>query len=219
MAGYERVEWVVLEHKTTGETLIVNVFEKRLSKMRKRFRAWAECVEMWSEGHDVRMVMVTLTYENVGDYGPGDVRNYLNRVRGMLKEDLLAWSWVAELQKRGAMHYHVVMLVKKGTNLPKPDEHGHWEKGMSRVQTIRSPYYLVRYTGKERQKDLSRFPKGARLYGSSIRFGGKEMRLIYRYKAGLLNWEGAGESAYRFKGAAVTEGYAKRVLGGIMDEG
>jgi hypothetical protein len=161
--------------------------------------------------------MVTLTYRPDEEYEPGDIGQYLNRLRGMLKDELLGWAWVAELQKRGVIHYHVMIFFDRSVRVPMPDKHGHWEKGMSKVQEGTSPYYLIKYAGKGKQKDLERYPKGARLYGVSVRFGGDDMKLVYRYKAGLLEFEDSETSDYKFIGASVTETYAKNVIAGIID--
>jgi hypothetical protein len=214
MESYCRVRWTVLRHKTTGEVVIVDAFRKRLEKMRKRIVAWAEIVEPYAKKNRCRTIMVRLSYAKIEDYQAGHIREYLKRCKERLGNKLLAWAWVAELQERGAVHYHVLVVVPKGTKFPMPDVSGMWKQGSSNVQTARAgAWYLVKYVGKEYQKDLSKYPKGCRLYGTSIRFGGDEKRIAYRALSGLLNESKNGNKGeWFYEGSAVTEGYARGVL-------
>ena len=189
----------------------MDLFQVRIKKMQRRVGAWAEVVDVWRRTNPCTLVMVTLTYANVKDYKQGHIREYLNRLRGMLKDNLLGWAWVAEVQKRGAVHYHLMIVVKKFSRVPKPDEQGHWRHGMSNVVRARSPYYLVKYLGKKHQKDLSRYPKGCRTYATSIRFGDETLKSLYRRMAGLEDVE-PKSGDWRYKGSSVTLGYASKIL-------
>lgn len=211
MREYERMHWAVFEQPENGKVKVVNLFEMRIRKMQRRIGAWAEVVEVWRKDNPCTLVMVTLTYEKKGDYEQGHIREYLNRLRGMLKDRLLAWAWVAEIQKRGAVHYHLLIVVEKFTRVPMPDKQGHWKHGMSQVVRARTAYYLVKYLGKEYQKDLARYPKGCRTYAASIRFGGKTVKELYRRLAGLGE-SAAEENEWRYRGSSVTEQYARNVL-------
>lgn len=87
--------------------------------------------------------------------------------------------WVAELQRRGALHYHVVVFVPRHLRLPRPDACGWWPHGLSKVETARSPVgYLTKYATKTRPEDLARLPKGVRLHGNGGL--GAFMRSFYR---------------------------------------
>lgn len=149
----------------TGQIIEFSPRKARLRRVQKRVRSWAEVIQPFIQkvGVTHRMVMITLTYEGVNDWKKNDIREFMLRVRKELGKSLLAYSWVAELQKRGAVHYHVLLLVPKGTKIPKPDEAGWWEKGMSRIETAKSPFYILTYTGKEYQK-VGIFPKGLRMF-------------------------------------------------------
>jgi len=210
MGEFERVRWAVFESKDTEEVAVVDIFERRLRRMQRRIGAWAQVVESWMVNNPCALVMVTLTYARVGDYQAGHIRNYMNRLRGMLKDDLLGWAWVAEIQKRGAVHYHMMVLISEGERVPMPDKQGHWEHGLSNVQRARTPYYLVAYAGKKGQKDFARYPRGSRTYAASIRFGDKTLKELYRRTAGLPGSGGVG--GWRYRGSSVTEGYARGVL-------
>jgi hypothetical protein len=79
---------------------------------------------------------------------------------------LLSYCWVAELQKRGAIHYHVLLLVKRGTDVPLPDKSGMWTHGCSNRESVRSPWYILKYASKG---DTGSYPQGARILGASWR--------------------------------------------------
>lgn len=118
-----------------------------------------------------RLVMLTLTYADAETWKPNDIRNFMLSLRKVLGEALLAYAWVLEMQKRGAPHYHVLLYVKRGTNIPKPDEE-LWKHGLSRIETAKSAFYIAKYTGKEYQKhDL---PPNARMFAVWIKSGALE---------------------------------------------
>jgi hypothetical protein len=148
-------------NKITGEILKINPKVARVRRLQKRVKAWADLTSGIKQEN--RLVMITLTYEKVEDYQSGHIRNFMLKVRKELSNNLYAYAWVGELQKRGAVHYHVVLLVRRGTIIPKPDEAGWWSFGMTKIETAKTPYYLLTYTGKKHQK-MGDFPKGMRLF-------------------------------------------------------
>lgn len=120
---------------------------------------------------------VTLTYAKVGDWKPSHVRDYLDRLRAWLRVRRieLRYVWVAELQRRGAVHYHLVIWVPFGFDLVFPDKAWRdgrnrlqppmWPYGMSNVQNARYPVaYLTKYASKG-TPDGQRFPVGLRTHG------------------------------------------------------
>jgi len=84
-----------------------------------------------------------------------------------------------------------------------------WKHGSTSVVRARSHHYLVRYVGKAYQKDLSRYPKGCRLYAASIRMG-RDMEGLYRMMAGLGRGRPGG-SEWHYVASTVTEAYAEFV--------
>lgn len=77
------------------------------------------------------------------------------------------YVWVSELQKRGALHYHLLIWVPRRLRLPRPDSCGWWPHGMSNIETARNPVgYMVKYATKTRPDDLKRLKKGVRLHGN-----------------------------------------------------
>jgi hypothetical protein len=114
-------------------------------------------------------VMVTLTYADVDGWSPRHISEFSKRVREWARRQgvVVPYLWVAELQKRGAVHYHVLLWMPKGLTLPKPDKRGWWVHGMTRTERARNPVgYLAKYASKGDAEGV--FPKGLRLSG----FGG-----------------------------------------------
>jgi hypothetical protein len=114
--------------------------------------------------------MVTLTYEYGDDWKPNAINGFVKRCQKELRDKLLAYTWVAEMQQRGVIHYHVLLLVQRGARIEKPDDAGWWNFGSTRIETARSAFYICTYVGKEYQKN-GVFPKGARVCGSYVRKG------------------------------------------------
>lgn len=190
----------------------MDMFEKRLNTMQKRLLAWEMMTKKYMrENDDARMVMLCLTYRKVKDYRPGHIGQFTQVMRNKLNDQLLGWAWVAELQKRGAVHYHIAIMIKKNTDLPLPDKSGWWTHGITQIETITNIAYMLKYQGKDRQKELAKYPKGARLYGVSVRWGGKETKEVFRILAGMYK-QNTDSQEWQYLGSSVNESYAKNVI-------
>jgi hypothetical protein len=113
-----------------------------------------------------RAAMVTLTYAPGVNWGPGDVSAFLDRMCkwASRRGTFIPYVWVAELQIRGAVHFHVVLWLPKGLTIPKPDKRGWWPHGATRVEWARRAVgYLTKYASKG---DSGEMPRGLRLWGS-----------------------------------------------------
>lgn len=154
---------VRLRKMKSSITTATRLFQDRLGCS---FRPVREC--------DWRPAMVTLTYKEVDGWDPNHVRNFLTCVRQWLKRRgfKFRYVWVAELQDRGAVHYHIVIwLPRLGLGrwnflkLPKMDEAGWWSHGSTNVCWARKAVgYVVKYASKA-CASTAPFPKGLRLYG------------------------------------------------------
>jgi hypothetical protein len=185
--------------------------------MKRRILSWANTIKNIS---GTQLIMVTLTYREISGWKPNHIRDYMKKMRKILGRDLRAYAWVAEMQERGAVHYHLVLCVNSGTRIPMPDRSGFWDYGLSRVEIARTPYYLVLYYGKKYQKDFEKFPKGARCFAIWLdceelkdtcawlglssaqqlwidQIGADEIRMCMR------NWKGAGD--WKFSDVCDTE--------------
>lgn len=194
----------------TGQSAWIDPKVARLARMRRRVKAWAEAIQFLHTSN-TRLVMITLTYAEVDGWEANHIRDYCKAMVNRLGDGLLAWAWVAELQHRGAVHYHLYMLVRKGTKVPKPDESGLWPHGHSNIQTGRSVWYLVKYVGKEYQKE-GPFPKGMRIFSVAIRAKDVPMLAISIFKWSTLpKWMRENMEALKGWGLGV---FPKRAPGG-----
>lgn len=114
---------------------------------------------------------VTLTYVGIEDWRPEHMSKTTERYRNWCRLIGIAcrYTWVAELQSRGAVHYHLLAWLPHGVRMPHWDRkvgrrHALWEHGMTNVQIAKSGVgYLMKYLSKLSER--TRFPKGLRLYG------------------------------------------------------
>lgn len=158
-----------LENRVTGDRVEVNSLKQRVTRMRRRVSMWANLLKPYLEDRrHFRLVMVTLTYRDKTAWSPYDISKFVLKLKGVLGDGLLAYAWVGEMQARGAVHYHVMLVTMAGVRIPYPDE-GLWIYGMSRIETARTPFYIVKYVGKDHQRE--NFPKGMRIFALYVRRG------------------------------------------------
>lgn len=122
--------------------------------------------------------MVTLTYRDVNGWSGRHLSEYLGSLRKWSKRRgfTVRYVWVAEMQERGAIHYHVLIWLPRGITMPKADKQGWWPHGMTRTEWARRPVgYMVKYASKGETAPL---PKGARMYGT----GGLEGEYLGWYR-------------------------------------
>ena len=118
-----------------------------------------------------RRLFATLTYAQNTRGDPGDISRFMDCMQawGRRLGVRIAYEWVGELQKRGALHYHLLIWLPKHLHLPKFDRRGWWRHGLTKIERARNPVgYLAKYASKCGQDDVKRLRKGTRLYG----FGG-----------------------------------------------
>jgi len=173
---------------TSGRVIVLDARAARLRRMRRRVRGWAR----WARGlrRFYWCVGVDLTYAPGQDWEPNDVRAFVRHFR----RQAVAHCWVAELQERGAVHFHVILVLPRGRRIPFPDQGGLWKKGMTRTKYL--PWrkigdYLAEYVRKLDQK-MGPFPRGLRIFGVGFtevawRILGEEARLWFR-ASGLPGW-------------------------------
>ncbi len=143
------------------------VMERRVKHLRR---------QVWAAGHLQRfrtpngmrenVWFVTLTYRGVHDWQPRHISKCLKAARRWchLRGVPFRYLWVAELQQRGALHYHLAIWLPKRLQLPMFDKQGWWPHGMThRVIAKNAVGYLMKYLSKI--SPFHQFPKGVRLYG------------------------------------------------------
>jgi hypothetical protein len=127
-----------------------------------------------SQASKWRAAFLTVSYRPDVEWDRRHISECLRPMRQWLKRRGIRcrYLWVAEIQeKRKArdpdfhcVHYHVIIWLPWGIELPKLDMRGWWPHGMTKMEWARSP---VGYVAKYASKDDGAFalPKGARMYG------------------------------------------------------
>ena len=157
---------------------VVDADEARLRRMKRRICKAAETHEAaMRQNTGYAPAMVTLTYERAGEWHPRHLSNALKHVRQWLKRrgHGMRYVWCAELQERGAIHYHVIVWFPCKTwgqgvrtvddTPPFWDAQGWWPHGSTQSAWADNPIgYIASYVSKINGKD--RLPCGARMHGS-----------------------------------------------------
>lgn len=141
---------------------------RRLSRMKTATLVGSDCIEEQLQRGGVRWakVFVTFTYRGVDDWRPNHLAEFFHKARDWAGRHgaVFAYLWVAELQRRGAVHYHALIWIPHGLTLPKPDKRGWWPHGFTRTERPRKPAaYMSKYASKG--DVFQQFPKGLRLHG------------------------------------------------------
>jgi len=153
---------------TQGTGIEIDPFLTRLRRLRRSVLTAARMHEYELRHSRFKPAMLTLTYREVGAWSPKHISELLQRIRVWLRRrgHRLRYVWVAELQQRGALHYHALIWLPRGLTLPKPDKQGWWTHGSTRIEWARKPAgYLAKYASKLDSKVGVGFPAGARLHG------------------------------------------------------
>ena len=194
----------------TPKTLEINTRLNRLKKMRYNVIASSNMlnVDATRGGFRVNPIMITLTYRDASIPEPKHIASFTTLIRNHLKRRAqhCRFVWVAEMQERGVLHYHLIIWMPHGYRLPKPDKAGWWPHGWSRIESARHAVgYLAHYAAKLKTKaDLSGYaiPKGFRLFG----IGGLDKDDQHRRSwANLPGW---------LRDHVLPQDRAKRIVGG-----
>src|SRR3989304_4365366 len=121
--------------------VIVDTALMRHARLKRRVKAWSWSLNDFmaaSLNSRVRMVMITLTYRPGVEWEPQHMNVFMRHVRKSNGIGLLGYAWVAELQQRGAVHFHLLLLVTRGSVIPMPDRCG-WGAGRLRASGKRRP--------------------------------------------------------------------------------
>ena len=151
---------------------VVDTRSSRMRRMRYNVIASANFINAaYSRpGFRPNVVFITLTYRTIEQPEPKHITGFVKTVREHLRRrgESFQYVWVAELQQRGVLHYHLIAWLPPGYRLPKPDKSGWWPHGWSNIKRATSPVgYLANYAGKLKTKAIAggfAIPKGFRLY-------------------------------------------------------
>ena len=194
-------------HTLTPTSVVIDTEKVRLTRLRRSLCSSAQLLQQALGPLRYRPAMLTLTYRDVDGFEPCHISNLLTRIRNWLvrRGRNLHYVWVAELQLRGALPYHIVIWLPRGLTLPKPDKQGWWPHGSTRIEWARNPIgYLIKYSTKFDSK--FGLPKGARLHGSGgLDPTGKQIRRWINLPTWLKCLAGVGSAFVRVKGCGLVE--------------
>lgn len=159
--------------------------QNRVTRLRKGLGIAAKQLHNLG-GLDQQIWMQTLTYAGTNaNWRPEHISRYLDALRkwhyARTGSKTVRYAWVAELQKRGVIHYHVIVWLDAGLTPPKGDMPWRstdrkglvqwhppmWPHGMSRRDKSTAPVaYLMKYASKVESKNVGSYPHGARIHGA-----------------------------------------------------
>lgn len=168
---------VHIEQRGQDSALVVDLARSRASRCRRGTVTRARLLDQQVQRGGFRgaWYFLTFTYRDGADWQPQDIKGWLHATRKQFQRNgsKLHYVWVAELQKRGAIHYHAVVWVPRGQFIRRPDQAGTWTKGSTNVQKARNAVgYLAKYAGKGMGVQCGpdgrelKFPRGARIHGA-----------------------------------------------------
>jgi hypothetical protein len=212
------------------------VAERRVKRLKKSVWASGHLHGIADSGFRPPVVwFVTLTYKGVNDWQPQHIRKAVQGFRDWCKARGYAcrYTWVAELQGRGAVHYHLLAWLPQGVRMPQWDKStktvtqkrhvaAWWPHGMTNTQKAQSGVgYLMKYLSK--LGELTIFPKGLRLYGiGGLNATGRAVRSWLNLPEWVKLSHGVGEVLRRAGSLVLTSGEilepaykVRKVPGGI----
>lgn len=151
--------------------------KRRVKKLKRSVWAAGSLHGLANRGHRPPVAwFVTLTYVGVDDWQADHISRATHQFRQHCARLNVPcrYLWVAELQKRGAVHYHLLAWLPQGVQMPHWDqtrttkagrEAGpFWSHGMTNTEKAKSGVgYLMKYLSKLGEHHT--FPPHLRLYG------------------------------------------------------
>lgn len=149
--------------------VVVDRVSNRLSRMRTGTITAARLVDETCRrgGFRSKCWFLTLTYRPGESWKSNHITHFVNVMRQWQARagQKLRYVWTAEMQDRGAVHYHLIVWLPKGVSMPKPDKRGWWPYGMTQRVIAKNPVaYIAKYASKG--EDGPPFPKGIRICGA-----------------------------------------------------
>lgn len=148
------------------------VRETRVKSLRKNVWSAGKLLEQQTRSGKFRCWFVTLTYRGVDDWRPRHLSDAIRAFRHWCKQRGCKpqYTWVAELQQRGAVHYHLAIWLPAHLSCPMWDRATKtlapfWPHGMTNRAIARNAVgYLMKYMSKVGAYHV--YPKGCRIYGA-----------------------------------------------------
>ena len=101
------------------ESIEIDLIEARMKRLRRSITWAARLFEHCLGKRQYKPAMLTLTYRDVDGFRPRHISELIKRIRqwASRRGHVLRYVWVAELQRRGALHYHVLLWLPRGLSL------------------------------------------------------------------------------------------------------
>ena len=206
------------------------VAERRVNRLKR---------SVWASGHlhglaengfrPAQPWFVTLTYAKANDWSGKHISDALQGFRNWCQSKGVPcrYTWVAEIQPKrlertgeAVVHYHLLAWLPVGLSMPKWDlptrkfrglRPAFWLHGMTNTEIAKSGVgYLMKYLSK--LGELTRFPKGLRLYGiGGLNDIGRDVRRWYNLPGWVQREHGVGDVVRR------TVGFVIRKTGEILE--
>lgn len=158
-------------NETSQTRIPIDPAVKRVKRMKTAVQHAARLIDFDTDfgGYRWNKKLVTLTYADVDGWEPKHIARFTDNLRHWCKRRNVKCRvvWVAELQQRGAVHYHAVIWLPRGHYMPAPDKAGWWPHGASNVKSVTNPTaYISKYASKSGPLEAAAMPKGARMHGA-----------------------------------------------------
>ncbi len=158
-------------NETSQTRIAIDQFAKRIKRMRTAVQHSARLIDFDTGAHGQRWnkKLITLTYADVDGWEPKHISSFTDTLRKWCKRrgTKCRIVWVAELQQRGAVHYHAVVWLPRGQYMPEPDKAGWWPHGSTNIKAVTNPTaYISKYASKAGPLEAAQMPKGARMHGA-----------------------------------------------------
>lgn len=211
------------------------IAERRVKRLKKSVWASGHLHGLADDGFRAPVCwFVTLTYRGVDDWAAQHISKAVQSFRDWCKVRGVPcrYTWVAELQGRGAVHYHLLAWLPRGLRMPKWDRRTvtptgkrmacWWPHGMTNVQVAKAGVgYLMKYLSK--LGELTRFPKGLRLYGvGGLNKQGRAVRSWLNLPEWVKAAHGVGEVVrkkiglvVKLTGEVLDPMYSVKLVGGV----
>lgn len=217
----ERAEGAGLVPYKTSRNCVIDLSENL--KAERRIKRLKKAV--WSSGHlhgiaekghrPAQCWFVTMTYRPGVEWASSHCSKAIEGYRHwcQCRGVPCRYTWVAEMQGRGAVHYHLVAWLPVGVSMPKWDmptrkSHGRtraafWPHGMTNTQkALAGVGYLMKYLSK--LGEFHRFPKGLRLYGiGGLDQAGRSVRSWLNLPGWVKSFYGVGDVVRGVSGLVV----------------
>lgn len=165
------------DNKTDDGTRLIDTAKSRIAKMQRAVMKGTQLHGEYQSAYygKQQAIMATLTYRKSVEPAAKHISKCMDAVNkwfarkyGYLPKIVrpqLRYTWVAELTRKGKLHYHVLFFLPPGRKLPMFDRSGFWKHGMTKLEFARhASAYMAKYASKG--GNGKKLPKGFRMHGS-----------------------------------------------------